>query len=222
MYLRAFLVLLVGTFVSACSATPHREEQRVPEIMISYGYYLDQMIAGNLPDGVAGRFPPLSSEEIAQGTVAFDAEWREHEKKILTAMQNILGLEFQEESISVYLISRNNGGLSEPLIVSLRYKEKTKAGVLAHELAHRLLARNTKGVSGETICDSMFHGEHELTRSHVVEFAVLVHIFNDVLNKPEMLTGERNVEHPAYRRAWDIVDQKGYKEIIKEFRSHYE
>ncbi len=194
----------------------------LPAVNISYSNFLEEMIAADLPDNETGRFPVLSDEETERRTNIFVADWKIHEKEIVSSMQDVLGLQFSENSIPVYLVSRYDTAFSNPLIVSLRYERKQFVPVLVHELAHRLLTTNTKKVPVGTIWSKMFPKESQLTRNHVLVYATLQYVFLDVLHQPEMLASERKIKHPDYVRAWEIVDRRGYKNILAEFRKYYE
>ncbi|MBU6431328.1 hypothetical protein KGQ29_03050, partial [Patescibacteria group bacterium] len=70
-----------------------------------------------------------------------------------------------------------------------------------------------------------FQNENELTQSHILTHAILKFVYLDILENKEML--EKNIGRSSessfleYKRAWDIVEERGYKELITEFKKYY-
>ena len=96
---------------------------------------------------------------------------------------------------------------------------------LSHELIHRLFSDNIQNVVAGKIFLEMFPNENELIRNHIITHSVLKFIYLDLLKDKEKL--EINIEKsskssfPEYKRAWEIVEEMGYKELIAEFKNHY-
>ena len=68
----------------------------------------------------------------------------------------------------------------------------------------------------------MFPNENELARNHIITHATLKFIYLDILKDKERLA--KNIERsskssfPEYPRAWKIVEEKGYRELINYFK----
>ena len=180
------------------------------------------MIENDLPKDTVGRITPLSDEKFAARKKAYIEIWGKYGETILSKMQAELGLEFEENVLNVYLVSLYDNSHSDPITISMEYEPEMFLEVATHEITHRLLNFNTKHVDVVAIWTGMFPGESRLTRNHVVVFATLTYLFVDVLNRPDLLKDERDSIDADYRRAVEIVDARGYKNIITDFRKHYE
>ena len=88
-----------------------------------------------------------------------------------------------------------------------------------------LFSDNIQNVVAGKIFLEMFPNENELIRNHIITHSVLKFIYLDLLKDKEQL--EINIEKsskssfPEYKRAWEIVEEMGYKELIAEFKNHY-
>lgn len=199
-------------FYSTCV---YGESERVPEIRIHYGYFLDKMSCD----------APLSENEITERMNANINAWHPYEQEVLVRMQRIIGLTFRQNVIDVYLTSRSDETFSDPLVVSLKNSGKNGRGFLremSHELVHRLVTDNSERVNGAQVLDEMFPEEtSRVTKNHVIVFALLTYLYSEEIPEPKLLEHERDVGDPEYVKAWQIVDAIGYKNIIEEFRRHY-
>lgn len=192
-----------------------------PEVRMQYGGFLERMVESDLPKETLRNFPSIDESTVRKSMQSDQAVWKSYESRVLQEMQGVLDLAFKQNIIDVYRISRFDETFSDPMVISTTYSGKGFVHALAHELAHRLLTDNTKNIPVSEILENMFPGEPELTRNHIVVFATLTYIFTDVFSEPGMLRHERTPGTWEYQRAWQIVDERGYREIITEFRSHY-
>ena len=96
--------------------------------------------------------------------------------------------------------------------------------LLTHELLHRLLTDNTKKIDVGAIWKEMFPNvSNRKVRNHIVLHAVLkellLSVFKDKKELERIITFDQKFE--PYKKAWDIVEEKGHKAIIDEFKSYY-
>lgn len=201
---------------------------KLPQIIIKYGKLLDPIFifyCQNNPDlkerGWNNWIPP-TQEEIFKKIEDYKNEWSEHEARILKSMCAILGLEFKRNAIDVYIVSGNPRQLSAPIVIKSGFTPDEFVDSLTHELIHALFGDNGKIVP-ISIWDEMFPGETKLVKSHAVVHSVLKYIYLDVLKDDKRLekniAGSKKHDTNDYFRAWEIVDEKGYTEIIKKFKS---
>lgn len=166
-------------------------------------------------------------KESLEMTRQYQEAWEAKEASILPAMQELFGLEFYKPIIDVTLAPMFVPK-SKPLIISFRTEPDQFVDVLTHELFHNLFTDN-QYVQHHIYKDMIAHwqkifGERPpVELVHIPVHAGLKAIFLDVLNEPYRL--ERDIKDvsviPAYKAAWEYVEQNDYKEIIKKFKESY-
>lgn len=168
-----------------------------------------------------------SLEESREKTRQYQEAWEAKEAIILPAMQDMFGLRFYKPVIDVTLAPMFVPK-SKPLIISFRTEPDQFIDVLTHELLHNLFTDN-QYVQHHIYKDLISHwtklfGERDRVELvHIPVHAALKAIYIDVLNEPYRL--ERDINDvsgwPAYKAAWEYVEQNDYKEIIKKFKDSY-
>jgi len=92
--------------------------------------------------------------------------------------------------------------------------------LLNHELIHKLCADNTTGINWHFKIQKMFKKENFQTANHVMVQAIFEALFTDILKKPKEVV--RDIKEcqdmPNYKRAWEIVKEEGYKNIIAKLK----
>lgn len=204
--------------------------KKLPKIIIKYGKLLDPVFIfycrnnPALKDRGWNDWIPPSYEEVLSRIKNYRQEWEKNEKKILDGICDILSLNFIRNKIDVYIVSGNPRQLSDPLIIKSGFKPDEFVDTLTHELIHKLFEDNTPKIPPR-ILEEMFPNETQKTRNHVIVYAVLKHIYLDVLNDKMRL--ERNIKNSKqhdthdYARAWEIIEKEGYGELIDEFKKKY-
>lgn len=165
------------------------------------------------------RFLDLNFSDFEK-VETFNNEWKKCEVRLLSAICEILQLEFKQNTIDVY-ISSGLRSFSDPMVISHKFSPEEFPDILLHELLHRLISDNTKDTWKKfgKEWDAKTPGEERLVLNHILVHAVSQHVYLDVLNDPVRL--DRDIancqKNPPYARSWEIVKEKGYKNIIKEF-----
>jgi hypothetical protein len=144
-----------------------------PEVRINFSWLFYEDVCRQLDKVQKWDLP--SGDQCEEWTEAYRNEWAKHEAKILTAMQDIVGLNFYKSVIDV---TTAPGVIpkSEPLFMSFNGSPKGFVDTLTHELIHVLLTDNTiLSIYGEnrtfrlgTIWKNLFGIEDD--------FSCLVHI----------------------------------------------
>lgn len=194
-----------------------------PEIRIGYGFQLESIFKKLFETGKKGdkeTFPTAKEFWAKYGRLP--QAWRTVEAKVVDAMQNTLELDFHQNVIDVHLAYTFHS-LSNPMIVGVRYANDERfLGQMVNELTRRLLNDNTRRVPTSKIVKEMFP---DATLSNATRSVILVHavqelIFRDVLDMPEPLSRqmENAQKYPDYATSWDIVQQRGYKDLLEDFR----
>jgi hypothetical protein len=165
-----------------------------------------------------------TEDEVKERITRYRTEWERVGPKMLEGTCEALGLSFDRPVIDVYIVSLNPRPFSDPIVIKSGHEPREFPSVLMHELLHRLFSINIDRVYKE-IFSEMFPSETTTTQNHVVVHAVLKYLYLDVLHDEEMLTEhiERSKKHSTaeYVRAWDVVQERGYREIIEEFKKNY-
>jgi len=200
--------------------------QKLPEVRINYGFLLERIYkklfeAGQKKEGE--NFPDKNEMFAKYGH--FPGEWKKVEKVVLEAMGDVLELEFYQGVIDAHFVY-SSGSMSSPMIIGVRTADETRfIDLMTHELIHRLLSDNTKKVPVMKVWNEMFPETEmtHLTRVHIVLHAVHEHIYREVLDAPERLAKDIAIaqKFPDYAASWKVVQERGYKNIIAEFKEKY-
>lgn len=197
----------------------------LPKVIIGYSRFLNPIFAEWAKVATGNpQWKPMEHAVLVEKIFSYIALWEPYEKKIMSGLMKALELNFLENFISVYIISGQKGGFSDPIVISPGVPDERFVDLLAHELVHRLLTFNAERIEVGAIFQKMFPDiNHKLTLNHIVVHAVLQYLYLDILNEPDRL--ERDVSFhqgkPGYEDAWKIVQEKGYKQILDGFQSHY-
>lgn len=163
-----------------------------------------------------------SEKEICGYIKKVERLWQKDEEKILRELSVISGLSWQEESIICYVVGRCIP-FSDPLTIKV-YKEcplNYFVDVLIHELIHQLFTQ------GENMKKSKkawryFHQKYKREEFnaiiHIPVHAMHSHIILKYFGEKQLKEEIKSLSHlPDYKKAWDIVREEGYQNIIKEF-----
>ena len=197
----------------------------LPHIDIKYARFLDPMFKAYVAMDPRWKDVAVPTEdEVKERIVRYREEWGRVGPQMLQGVCNALGLSFDRPVIDVYIVSLNPRSFSDPIVLKSGYDPHEFPSVLVHELIHRLFTINIERVY-PTIFSDLFPEETPTTQNHVVVHALLKYVYLDVLHDESLLTGHlaRSKEHSTsdYSRAWDIVNERGYKKIIEEFKNHF-
>jgi hypothetical protein len=197
----------------------------IPRIKIKHGRFLEPIFTRYVTsDPRWSEVVVPSTEEVQERIQEYRSTWNTVHTLLLTSVCNTLDLTFDPGDISVYVVALNPRPFSDPIVLKSGYTQHEFVSVLTHELIHRLFSMNIRRVHA-TIFSDMFPDESPRTQNHVVVHAVLTHLFHDVLKNDAILDTniERSKKHTTneYVRAWDIVSDKGYMNIITEFKARY-
>lgn len=201
----------------------------LPEIRIKNARLLREHASMHLHElwGKDSKF--ATPEEIDEIVKNYQEAWRPYEKRILGAMTDILGLEFRQNIIDVY-IAPWFMAFSDPLVVGIRHTPDRFIDVLTHELLHRMLTDNTA-----TLYEvNMFHewkklfgdGHLHITTVHIPVHAVHTAIYLDYLKEPQRLQRDQAIDkkhaNEGYVRSWEYVEECGYEAVIQQLRNFYQ
>lgn len=194
-----------------------------PEIRISYSWLLAQGPSEVLAKEYnADR--DYTDEDYRKWSDDYRNEWTKHERQILTAMQEVFGLEFYSGVIDVSLAPWFVPQ-SDPMIINLQYEPDQFVDVLTHELLHVLLTDNRtysmksspRELNLAERWEKLFGAREFNELVHIPVHAASKYIYLDVLGQQDRLHRDiEDVRHlPAYKAAWEYVESHDYKQIIQ-------
>lgn len=203
-------------------------QNNLPIIRIKDAWLLRDNVSANLNELWGNGEPLRSDEEYALITKSYSDAWEPHEEKILRGMISILGLEFRQEMIDVY-IAPWFAAFSDPMVIGVRLSPQEFVDTLTHELLHRLLTDNTS-VPHELFLlpewEKLYGNQYTFTALvHIPVHAVHKALYLDVIQEPEHLerdiTNNKKNKAIDYIAAWDYVEKHDYKIIIKKLKKSY-
>ena len=192
-----------------------------PRIHISYNRFLDPILTkAYLVDNP--EHVPMELDATHEKVSDFRDKWSKEESVIVAGMKEVLGLDFYSNAIDVHIVRSLQGGFSTPLTISVLVPTERFVDMLTHELLHVLITDNTS-VSDLDLIWKKLYGNigPRLTRNHILVHAAHQDIYLNTLKDTERLETniKKSANNPAYKKAWDIVRERGYRNIINEFRN---
>jgi hypothetical protein len=190
---------------------------RYSPIMDRYGKVLSQGAWQEQYKKFFGDAEYPSEISLIEKVDEYQNAWKEHESDILNGVTRLLGLNFAEKEIVVYVIGFGRAH-SDPLVIPSNFKPQEAVGIISHELLHRLLTHNMERLNEDIVSPQLFTGETSGVAIHVVIHAILEHIYRDILGSEELLAWDIAKSNGDYKRAWDLVAELGYKNVIEKIR----
>ena len=195
----------------------------MPIIRIKYNRFLDPIFKAYIKSNPKWKdWVEPTETEAKERVKKYKEEWAKYENKILDGICKSLGLNFSQNIIDVRIVSGNDRQFSNPVVIKSGFEPDEFIESLSHELIHRLFSDNVQNVVAGKIFLEMFPDKNELARNHIITHATLKFIYLDILKEKERLA--KNIERsskssfPKYSRAWKIVEEKGYGELINDFK----
>ena len=185
---------------------------------------------------LAGDYELESEEQFRKWTDNYRHAWRKHETKIMSAMQECLGVSFYRQVLDVSCAPFFRPK-SDPLILNYSYESDQFVDILTHELCHVLLTDNNvlqlnndkNKVDLGKVWRGLFGKLHDFdTLVHIPVHAVLEYIYRDVLKEPKRLSRDVKMaksykkDGEPYVKAWNYVEERGYKKIIDDLNKSYQ
>lgn len=168
-----------------------------------------------------------SEDEVAERVQGYREAWSSLQDTILCGMRECFELDFYKSVIDA-CVTPAVRPQSTPLLLNTRHDPDELVDVLTHELFHVLLTDNTTYPSTRKLSevwDRLYPGVERLVRNHIWVHAGLKYIYLNVLGEEYRL--QRDIEDCkkrgswAYVKAWEIVEEVGYKKLIDDFKATY-
>lgn len=199
-----------------------------PEIRIKDGWLL-RANASQYLHKLWGKGGPLADDDWMEKRVReYTDAWKPYEKKILRGLHEVLGLEYRQNIIDVYIAPWFNA-FSDPLVIGVMREPDEFIDILTHELIHRLLTDNTTLPYDTWLLsrwEKLFGKGHSIVcLIHIPVHAVHKAIYLDILKAPERLkrdiTGNQKSQSIDHVKAWEYVERHDYRAIIKKLVTDY-
>lgn len=194
----------------------------IPKIRIKYNRFLDPIFKAYIKSIPRWKdWVEPTEAEVKERVKKYKEEWVKYEHIIIPQICAILNLDFKRNIIDAHIVSGNPRQFSDPIVIKSSFSPDEFVDVLIHELLHVLFQDNID-IFPVSILEDIFPGESKTTKNHIITYATLKFLYLDVLRDNSRL--ERNIlnskKHSTsdYIRAWNIVDNKGYMEIITDFK----
>ncbi len=195
-------------------------KSKLPEVRIKYGWLLEQatiVMNAKWGDGT----PIRSYQEYTNIADKYWKWWEPNQEFIMNGICGILGLEFHQNTIDVYVAPWFNP-ISDPMVIGPAFKTKDGfINTLTHEMIHRLITDNTTYSYDHDFRSDwkdMFGDKHSAnTLIHIPVHAVMKKLYIEVINRPDLLELdiENTKQYKDYAKAWEYVDEIGYEQIIQ-------
>lgn len=202
-----------------------------PEIRINFSGLLYEDISRQIFTLHQWDLP--SVEQCEAWVEDYRQAWGKKEEIILTAMQDITGLEFYLETID---ITAAPGVIpkSEPLLINFIHKPEVTIHTVTHELTHTLLCDNkVVSVYGKDRDFQLASEWHRLfgfdndrrALVHVPVHAINQIIFEQYLNESSFVSDQRELlekrNATSYLKSWDYVEKEGADKIVSKLKQSY-
>ena len=196
----------------------------LPEVRIDFSFLIYNNIAKPMWEHYRPDKQLMSPQRAKEVIEEYKQAWQPHEQIILRGMCELFDLRFYKSVLDVYM-SPGAPTFSTPTIITMKFDADEFIDVLTHELLHVLISDNTTLDSekiGE-VFEKIYPEYNRLTQNHILVHAGLKHLYLNVLKEPRRLS--RDIvsckRHPDYAKAWEIVEERGYREIIEQFKGCY-
>ncbi len=158
-----------------------------------------------------------------QKTTDFEKKWALIGNKILTELSRVSSIRWSEKEIEVYVLPTNRINFSSPLTINAYLPVEDAIDVLTHELIHRLLSQPTRSKASWKGVTPLFHrymkSEGATVYVHILVHALHEHVYRKMRGLARMRRDRtKSKRHKDYHRAWNIVDEIGYKVVIQAIR----
>ena len=185
----------------------------IPQIVFEYSWIYDDHWRKLYPKD----YP--SATKIFRYLNVIRKDWEKISKKVLIEISVSSRLKWKEKRIKCYVVGKCDP-FSEPLTIHVFMKKSLFIDVLIHELIHQIFIQNMDTI--DTYFSNMnkkYPKESITTRIHIPLHAIHKNIYLKLFNQERL---NRDIafckRHPDYRRSWEIVENEGYENIIKNLR----
>ncbi len=161
----------------------------------------------------------MLNEDIIEAKIGELKElWEKWGNEIITELNQVTKLEWMDASIRCYVTHGIPVSFSHPLTLKVNEID-VMFDVLVHELIHRLLnnpdhPEKFKQAKHKFIKE--YENESRTTKVHILLHTLHSHILMKFFDQNRLKRATEFVKNPDYVRSWEIVNNLGYENIIKQ------
>ncbi len=203
----------------------------VPKVNFKWSFIYQQLIHSS--NVKSEEFDIFEYEKYVKDFIlSIEESWRKIEPSIFRYCEEISGLKWKKSEIDCYVIKISSyHPFSDPLTIPINLESDGEVypltkeryiDFLIHELLHNLFIQNDE--------ETWEYFNHIFNEYSKEEFDTVIHIPIHMLHKKifiKFFNENRLIEeiklsnyYPSYKRSWEIVNEKGEDNLIKEFKNH--
>ncbi len=193
----------------------------IPKIIFKYSWIYDERWKEQMKSRRWKNQKYPSSKKILAYIKKVRKMWNKNGNQILKELSEITGLKWKSEIICCYVVGRCIP-FSDPLTVPVYDKYPDYfIDNLVHELIHNIFTQNgnlDKSKKAWEYINKKYKKEPLNTRIHIPLHSIHSHIYIKFFDKSRLDRDILLISFlPEYKRSWEIVQEEGYENIIKEF-----
>jgi len=199
----------------------------IPKLHLNYAYPLDRDRRQLFADKNLGPYPSI--EEVKNKVIEWRKIWDDLniEDKVFKLLIEVMGVNLPRD-LELYIFGAGLNAMSSPLIIPIMNKsgriftDDEFSEIVIHEIIHRFVNDSRNNIGIEDYWNAIrkeYVNESILVQNHIIIYASLEIVLIGLFGK-ERLKDFMNPKHPDYRRAIDIVIEKGAQNLIKQFRNY--
>ena len=200
---------------------------KIPKLYLKYAYPLDNERRQLFADKNLGDYPSFG---IIKSKVD---DWKKlwtvtnTDDRVIKLLIDLTGLTLPRD-LEMYIFGNGIRPMSNPLMMPIinfegkTYSDDEFIEIVIHEIIHRFVGdyENNPGLKDYwNAIRKNYSQESVLTQNHIIVYALLNKVLSGLFGK-ERLKDFMNLKHPDYKRAVEMVLEKGAESLIKEFRSY--
>ncbi|QQG39953.1 MAG: hypothetical protein HYS81_00900 [Candidatus Aenigmatarchaeota archaeon] len=150
--------------------------------------------------------------------------WEPKERAVIEGIERATGLPWKDDAVTCFVVNYAVNGFGYPLTLTT-HEGKTEPSravlTLVHELAHVNLMYEGPGRLRDywKTFHERYAGEDVMTRNHIPVHAALAIVLPQTFGEDALVSlKSRDAKDPPYKRAWEIVDNEGAENILKELK----
>lgn len=192
----------------------------IPKVEFVYSYPYDMSLFNLAGKKWDRRYVKLTLRRIK----TLENAWRKVEKRVFSEMVKATGFRWKEKKITCFIVNRG-GCFSCPLTVRIIGRKGRKMSneqiidILTHELIHVfIVSNNIHKKEGPWMG---FKKEAMGTKTHIYVHALHKHIYLKLFGEERLKKDIKKAKwldsriQTGYSRAWEIVEEYGYKNLLK-------
>ncbi len=221
-----------------------KEKIHIPTIVFEASWIYDYMwkaVWDRLWQSLYPEEKYPAREEILTCAQKMDAYWNQKKDGILEELSTVSHLRWQRSEIPCFVVGARKLGVppkkrsSDPAAFSgfahpltIRIHDYLKGPdlflrLLIHELIHNLMNDNMDLYGNrwvEKYLEQKYSAERPFTQNHILVYALHAHVHRKFFSTEIDEVGRSSLDD--YKRAWAVVQEDGYEDIIHDFVKHVE